>query len=205
MARKGEHDPTKSTVAYVPFATFCTALDYLKSHGMPSKIDASVSPTFAGDAISHLLLSLRALGLITGDGDPAPELANLADDTTRKQTLAKVLPKAYASLFQKVDISKASPSQLDAALQEQNVRGATARKARGVSYQSGTICGVAYKESFGKTNAGGGATKERWAKGQTTARKTTGISAASHTTTGELLQSDSVATGVRSFDTERRF
>src|SRR6516164_7270907 len=119
MARKSEGDPGRATVAYVPFATFCTALDYLNSHGMPSKIDASVFPAFAGGTTSHLLLSLRALGLISADGQPMPELANLADENTRKQTLAKVIPKAYANLLQKVDISKASPSQLDAALQEQ--------------------------------------------------------------------------------------
>jgi hypothetical protein len=109
---------------------------------MPSKIDASVFPAFAGGTTSHLLLSLRALGLISADGQPMPELANLADENTRKQTLAKVIPKAYANLLQKVDISKASPSQLDAALQEQNVRGATARKAKAFLIKAAQFAGL---------------------------------------------------------------
>ncbi len=32
-------DTKKATVAYVPFASFCTALDYLKTHGRRRKSD----------------------------------------------------------------------------------------------------------------------------------------------------------------------
>lgn len=144
MVQDAETDTSSKSAAvpYVPFATFCTALDYLKSHGMPSKIDSSAFPTFAGGTISHLLLSLRALGLITKDGDPSPELAILADETTRKQALAKLLPKAYAGLFHKVDISKASPSQLENALHDQNVRGATAKKAMAFLIKAAQFAGL---------------------------------------------------------------
>jgi len=145
MAR-AHSDSTKVSVPYVPFPTFCTALDYLKTHGIPAKIDASVFPTLSGGIVSHLLISLRLLGVIDEKGDPQPPLqpilAQLVEDKTRKQTLAQILPKAYAALFSKIELATASPAQLDNALRENNVRGATLRKAKAFLIKSAQFAGL---------------------------------------------------------------
>lgn len=136
------HTTAGALIPYVPFATFCTALDYLKSHGTPDKIDSSVFPNFAGGTVSHLLLSMKFLGLIDEKGLPRPILAQLVDEKTRKSTLSKLIPQAYANLFQHVDLAKASPSTLDEALRLQKVKGATHRKARAFLLKAAQFAGL---------------------------------------------------------------
>ena len=38
------NDEKKSTIPYAPYSTFSTALDYLASHGLPTKLDRSMLP-----------------------------------------------------------------------------------------------------------------------------------------------------------------
>jgi hypothetical protein len=150
LMEQSNTDTKKASVAYVPFASFCTALDYLKTHGTPSKIDGSVFPTFSGGLVSHLLLSMRFLNLIDERGTPTSELAAVVDDQTRKQALAQLLPRAYASLFRQVDLAKASPSELDSALREQGVNGATGRKARAFLLKAAGYAGLPISKYLSK-------------------------------------------------------
>jgi hypothetical protein len=129
-------------IPYVSFATFLTALDYLKNHGTPDKIDSSVFPNLSGGSVSHLLLSMRFLGVIDDKGRPQAVLAQVVDEKTRKTALAKLLPQAYAAVFQKVDLSKASPSTLDEALRAQKVTGATHRKAKAFLLKAAQFAGL---------------------------------------------------------------
>jgi hypothetical protein len=129
-------------IPYVPFSTLCTALDYLKSHGIPDRINSSVFPEFSGAVASHLLLAMRFLALIDQKGLPQPLLAPLVEDRTRKQTLARIIPTAYSPLFQKIDLAKASPTTLDEAIKAQNVRGATVRKAKGFLIKAAQFAGL---------------------------------------------------------------
>ncbi len=149
MAR-ADSDSTRVAVPYVPFSTFLTALDYLKSHGTPGKIDSSVFPTFSGGMVSHLLITLRFLRVIDHQGTPQAVLTQLIDDKIRREALARILPHAYAALFQRVDLAKASPSQLDEALREQNVHGATHRKAKAFLIKSAQYAGLAISKHLTK-------------------------------------------------------
>ena len=133
---------TGPAIPYVSFTTFGTALDYLKSHGTPDKIDSSVFPNFSGGSVSHLLLSMRFLGVIDDKGHPQAVLSQLIDEKTRKTALAKILPQAYAPVFQNVDLSKASPSTLDEALRAQKVTGATHRKAKAFLLKAAQFAGL---------------------------------------------------------------
>jgi len=133
---------TKIAIPYVPFSTLCTALDHLKSHGIPDRINSSVFPTFSGAVVSHLLLTMRFLTLVDEKGLPQPVLAQLVEDKTRKQTLGRIIPVAYAALFQKVDLAKASPTSLDEAIKTQNVHGATVRKAKGFLIKAAQFAGL---------------------------------------------------------------
>lgn len=135
-------DTAKATIPYVPFPTFCTALDHLKSHSIPDKIDSSIFPTISGGMVSHVLLTMRLFNLIDEEGKPQPDLAQLVDDKTRKQTFARILPQTYATLFQQVDLSKASPLQLDDAIRQHNVRGATHQKARAFLIKAAQFAGI---------------------------------------------------------------
>jgi len=145
-----------AAIPYVSFATFCTALDYLKSHGVPDKIDSSVFPNLSGGSVSHLLLSMRFLGTIDDKGRPQAILAQLLDEKTRKAAMAKLIPQAYASLFSKVDLSKASPSTLDEALRAQKVTGATRRKAKAFLLKAAQFAGLAVSNHLMKRTRSSG-------------------------------------------------
>ncbi len=137
-----EPDSKKANAAYVPFATFCTALDHLKSHGIPQKIDASVFPNMSGGLTSHLLLSMRFLGLIDEHGRPQPTLDLVVTPEDRKAALSAVIQNAYSQLFQRFDLAKASPTQIDDAFRDLGMRGATARKAKAFLIKAAKFSGI---------------------------------------------------------------
>jgi hypothetical protein len=168
---------TGPAIPYVSFSTFGTALDYLKSHGTPDKIDSSVFPNFSGGSVSHLLLSMRFLGVIDDKGHPQAVLSQLVDEKTRKTALAKILPQAYAPVFQKVDLSKASPSTLDEALRAQKVTGATHRKAKAFLLKAAQFAGLPISNHLMKRTRSGGS------RNNGTARKAREESGARTTTT----------------------
>jgi len=132
MAReKSAQVSASGTPPYVSFATFTTALDYLASRGISSRVNASVFPLMSGTKARYVLVAFRFLGLIDDDGSPKPDLAQLVEERTRAQTLKRVIERSYSGLLSKVDLAKASPAELDAGLRIYNVTGTTHRKAKG--------------------------------------------------------------------------
>lgn len=165
-------------IPYVSFTTFCTALDYLKSHGTPDKIDSSVFPNLSGGSVSHLLLSMRFLGVIDDKGRSQAVLTQVVDEKTRKSALAKLLPQAYTAVFQKVDLSKASPSTLDEALKAQKVTGATHRKAKAFLLKAAQFAGLPISNHLLKRTRISGSRNSGMTKKQ---RDESGTRAAAHT------------------------
>ncbi len=116
---------------YVPFSTFMTALEKLASHGLPSKIDRSIFPTFNGVFQGQLLGALRFLALIDDEGVPQSIFRDLVteDEVGRKKTLRVILEGQYENL-RHVDLMKITPPQFDQLIGEYGVTGATRRKAK---------------------------------------------------------------------------
>jgi len=114
---------------YIAFKTFQTALDKLRE-GMPHQIDKSVFPTVAFGTVPQLISGLKFLGLIDDKGIPQPDLKSLAalKEEDRRVPLRKLLEKRYADVIQ-LDLTKATPEQLDEAIRKYGVSGATHRKA----------------------------------------------------------------------------
>ncbi len=127
---------------YVAFATFATALAYLRDRGIPSKVDTSVFSSMSGTMASHVLVAMRFLGVIDGEGSPMPELAHLVDEKTKADTLRRLIERSYGRLLSRVDLAKASPSQLDHALREYKVTGTTHRKAKTFLIRAAQFAGM---------------------------------------------------------------
>jgi hypothetical protein len=123
-----EHATKKPTVAYAPFKTFLSALEALE-HGVPNTIDRSVWPTFSGVIQSQVLGTFRFLGLIQQDGMPTADLKKMVDEPAhRKENLRAVLERSYPELVKR-DLTKMSMGNLEAAMRQYTVSGATFRKA----------------------------------------------------------------------------
>ena len=120
---------TKSPSAvYSSWVTVQNALDAL-SHGVPPQIDRSLFPGLNWAVQSQLLSGMRFLRLIDEHGNTLPQLVTLAEDTERRrQNWVPILKNAYRDVFA-IDLTKASPLQLEAAIQKYGVGGDTLEKA----------------------------------------------------------------------------
>ncbi len=122
-------ESAKLAAPYVPFSTFQTALNFLRSHGVPTIVDRSALPELSGVAQGQVLRAFQFLSLIDANGKPE-DLASLAvDEDKRKPVLAEVLKRSYAEVFATV-LDNASPSEFDAAMQKYKVSGDTLRRAK---------------------------------------------------------------------------
>ena len=119
----------RETAPYVPWSTFETGLNHLKTHGLPHNVDSSLFPSMSGTIVNQFLASLRFLGLIDTAGDVQPDLEKLVDTESRTATLGRLLRDKYSDLIA-IGLEKASPSQFDEALRLYNVQGEAHRKAK---------------------------------------------------------------------------
>lgn len=121
-------EPTRHVVPYVPFRTFLTALEGLE-RALPNQLDRSVWPSYSGAIQGQLLGALRFLGLMDENNGPTAELreAVLKPDL-RKAVLRRILERNYAPLIA-LDLSRTSPHQLDEAMRQYGLSGATHKKA----------------------------------------------------------------------------
>lgn len=118
--------------AYMPFKTFLSTLEHLKTHGVPNIIDRSIFPSFSGGVQSQIISGLTFLGLIDERGIPHESLNKLVNDVeNRKSILRSILRDKYGNLFD-ADLTRVSPSQFDTLFSPEiyAVNGDTRKKAR---------------------------------------------------------------------------
>jgi hypothetical protein len=132
----------KATVPYLPFKTLLGVLDSLDSHGMPNKIDRSVFPSQSGVMQGQIMSALRFFDLIDDLGNPAKELESLASEKDKRQeNLKPLLTKHYHDVI-KIDLTKASPSQLDQAFDAYGIGGDTKKKAKSFFIKAAQFVGL---------------------------------------------------------------
>ena len=136
-------DEKKRTIPYVPYSTFSTALDHLASHGLPTKIDRSMFPSFSGTVQGQLIGAFGFLGLIDNEGIPQPALDSLAiaEREERNTALRKILTARYEKLFE-IDLKKITPAQFDDILGEYGVTGATKTRAKSFFVKAAQEAGI---------------------------------------------------------------
>jgi hypothetical protein len=116
------------SAVYASWITVTNALDAL-AHGVPPNIDRTLFPGLNWAVQNQLITGLKFLRLIDANGDSTPQLVSLAEDTeNRRENWAAVLKSAYKDVFD-MDLTKASPLQLEQAIQKLGVSGDTLDKA----------------------------------------------------------------------------
>lgn len=134
----------KGSVAYLPFQTFVTALDQLRGHGLPNKIDHSVFPSFSGVSRSQVLSAFRFFSLINEAGSPQPLLVSLVNEQDQRKALVKkLLETNYGEIIEQ-DLARIAPSQLDQAFSSEkySVTGDTKQKARAFFLKAAEFAGM---------------------------------------------------------------
>lgn len=134
----------KKTAPYISFSTFTSALDAVKNAGVPNIIDRHSFPSFSGGAVAAVLSSFRFFNLITDDGHPTQELHELANNSDARQKNIKALLERYFDSVIAIDLTRATPPQLDQAFGEEkyNVTGATRRKAQAFFIKAATFAEI---------------------------------------------------------------
>lgn len=147
-------------VPYVPFRTFLTAIETLE-RGCPNQLDRSVWPSYSGAIQGQLLGAFRFLGLMDENQFPTAELKDLiARKDNRRVLLRRLLETSYADLI-RLDLSRTSPRQLDDAMRQYGLNGATHRKAVSFFLQAAQYAGLPLSVLLRAKIRGGGPGKRR--------------------------------------------
>ena len=119
-----------ATPPYVSFNTFRTLLDWLRSEGVPLRMDRSFwQSKFSGSTGTQLMAALRFLNLLTGD-QPSPDLEGIvhAPPDERRVILRELLKDAYTTVpFDELD--RATPAMVRRWFGTYPVDGHTLRKS----------------------------------------------------------------------------
>ena len=151
-------------VPYVPFKTFLTALDSLEI-GLPNQLDRSVWPSYSGAIQGQLLGAFRFFGLMDEDNCPAPALRDLVSKREmRRELLRALIERHYGSLVA-LDLTRTSPRQLDEAVRQYGLSGATHKKAISFFLQAAQYSGMPLSVLLRSKirGAGGGGQRRRHA------------------------------------------
>ncbi len=147
-------------VPYVPFRTFLTALETLE-RGCPNQLDRSVWPSYSGAIQGQLLGAFRFLGLMDEQHCPTPELRELiAHKDGRRPLLRRLLEAKYAGLIG-LDLARTSPKQLDEAMRQYGLTGATHKKAVSFFLQAAQYAGLPLSVLLRARTRGGGQGRRR--------------------------------------------
>jgi hypothetical protein len=118
---------------YLPFATFRSAIQGLRAHGLPDRIEKTAWNSRSGADQTQILSAFRFLGFIdTLNDSPTESLKRLVDvqeDTDdERKILAELLQAKYARVFA-INLKTATPGTLAEAIGSYGTIGATKKRA----------------------------------------------------------------------------
>lgn len=119
----------KLAPVYCSWGTMQNALNQL-AKATPTHLDRSAFTGIAWTVQTQLLTGFKFLGLTDETGKTKPELIALAEDTAnRKVNWERLLRDRYRFVFEKVDLSTATPKQLQEAMAASGINGDTQDRA----------------------------------------------------------------------------
>jgi hypothetical protein len=124
--------PTSNLPPYLPFATFRAAVQSLRVHGVPDKLERTAWDSRSGGDRVLISSALRFFGLTDEQGNPQPilkKLASVQENTDQEKTILKQLIEyAYSDVF-KLNLRTATIGLIAEAIGKMGVTGATRDRA----------------------------------------------------------------------------
>jgi hypothetical protein len=122
------------TPAYASYESFNTLLDRMREAlPLPRPVDSTtwLKMKFSGSTTSALKSTLIFLGLLTEENMPTEELEELAktDKENRGTIYGHILDRAYAKIFTKLDLERATTGQLKTEFKNLGADGQVGQKA----------------------------------------------------------------------------
>ncbi len=140
--------------AYVPWATLINYINSLRESGLPSQINRSVMGKASYSAQAQLLAGMRYLGLIDTHGTPLAILSQWveADGANQAKIIEKILTDRYAFVFDNLDLTRASPAEVEKQFRERGVTGSTAVRAIAFFLNAADSAGITLSPHLKKKN-----------------------------------------------------
>jgi len=138
--------PNDGTVpVYLSFATFKSAVQNLRTHGLPAKIDKTAWHSRSGADQSQILSAFKFLGLIDSEDNTQEILRKLvaAKEGTadEKGVLENILRTRYGKVFD-LDLKAATPAALEEKIGAYGTTGATRDRAVRFFVRAALYCGI---------------------------------------------------------------
>jgi hypothetical protein len=132
---------------YIPFKTFLTFIQKLKSTAVPERIDLSVLRTYSGSTARQLIAALKFLGLIEDAGttnEQLTKLVNAYDSPGWKDELSDLIFTKYSDIIGNLNIDIATPAQVDEKFKAKGADGQVLQKCVGFYVAALVNAGVSF-------------------------------------------------------------
>ena len=130
---------------YLSFVSFRSAIQSLRTHGLPDKVDRTAWQSRSGGEQSQIISAFRFLGLIDGSDNTQPSLKKLVEaqeNTEQEKTvLNALLREKYGKLFE-LNLKTATPGQVSDAIASYGPTGATRDRAVRFFLKAAYHCGI---------------------------------------------------------------
>jgi hypothetical protein len=147
MATTGTQTPVGEIAPpYLPFATLQSAINNLRTHGLPDPIDKTTWDSRSGGEQIQIVAAFRFFGLL-GDGNhPTPTLRALVDaqpNTAEEKAILKgIIQASYSTHLQRIDLATATPGALDEAIGGSQLKGSARDRAVRFFLKAAHYCGI---------------------------------------------------------------
>jgi hypothetical protein len=132
---------------YLSFTTFRSAVQSLRAHGLPEKIDRTAWASRSGGEQSQLLSGFKFLGLIDSGNNTQAILKRLVDaaenSQQEKEILGSILRQRYGRLFDELDLKTATIGQVEEKIGSYGPTGATRKRAARFFLKAARHCDIA--------------------------------------------------------------
>jgi hypothetical protein len=124
--------PTSNLPPYLPFATFRAAVQSLRVHGVPDKLDRTAWDSRSGGDRVLISSAFRFFGLVDEQGNPQPilkKLTSLEENTEGEKAILKQLIEYAYSDVCRMNLRTATIGLIAEAIEKMGVSGATRDRA----------------------------------------------------------------------------
>jgi hypothetical protein len=141
-----KHNGKAETVpVYLSFKTFQSAVQGLRTHGLPDSLDRTAFGSRSGAEQTQILSAFRFMGLLNEANrtqDTLRALVSKKENTTEeKHILTLLLQQKYANAFA-LNLEAATPAQLDKAIGDYGATGATRDRSVRFFIKACEYCGI---------------------------------------------------------------
>jgi len=132
MESEKQNELQKPVPVYLSFKTLQTAIQSLRSHGLPNVFDRTAFGSRSGAEQTQILSAFKFLGLIDESNRTLSPLRNLVGvaegSVEEKAQLAALLKERYAKVIA-LDLESATPAQLEKAIADYGAGGSTKERS----------------------------------------------------------------------------